>query len=466
MTTAAFIIIVYLLALTGMGVWHTRRIKTGDDFALAGRRLGVTVTAGTLIATWMGTGSLFGSPEFTIDHGMAAFFYPIGGVLGIVLLGMICGRARALPAKSLPQILKLRFGRAAQVIGALALIGAYMIIVSYQYRAGAHVSAKLFPDAPQALLPVAFAVFIILYTALAGMVSVAWTDLVNGVIMTVGILVALVWVYLQWNPQAQPLPETMKDPTGGESAVKWVGFLLPAFLLVMGDANLFQRFMSTGSPRTARRSAFAMFWGVGVLEYAIIALALVGWLIMKDKPDNAAHTIVDLAATTLPPWLGILILASATAVIITTADSILLTASTSIAVDFTGGLSSPGRQRVIVVVLGLVALALAYASDQFFSVALYAYTLYGATLTPAVVCALVFPRVPRAGVVGGMAAGLGVALAWKGLITLEWLPGVLGDWEPVLPALAANVLAIAIACLLLPPQNPTDTDGTDDAVKA
>lgn len=456
MTTAAIIIIAYLLALTGLGVWHTRRVKTGDDFALAGRRLGVTVTTGTLIATWMGTGSLFGSPEFTINHGVAAFLYPVGGVLGIVLLGLLCGRARALPAKSLPEILKIRFGRAAQVIGALALIGAYMIIVSYQYRAGAHVSKQLFPGAPEGLLPIAFAVFIVLYTALAGMISVAWTDLINGAVMTVGILAALAWVYLQWDPASQPLPETMKDPTGGESTVIWIGYLLPAFLLVMGDANLFQRFMSTGSPKTARRSAVGMFWGVLVLEYAIIALALIGWLIMDDKPANPAHTIVNMAATTLPPWLGVLILASATAVIITTADSILLTASTSVAVDFGGGLNTPGRQRVIVVVLGLVALGLAYASEEFFSVALYAYTLYGATLTPAVVCALAFPRVPRAGVVGGMAAGLGVALVWKGLLAGAWLPEALGDWAPVLPALAANVLIIAIACLVLPPQDTAD----------
>ena len=99
-TVSAYIILGYLVLLTGLGIWHSRRVRSGEDFALAGRRLGVTVTAGTLVATWMGTGSLFGSPQFTVEHGMAAFFYPLGGVLGILVLARICSRSREIPAAS------------------------------------------------------------------------------------------------------------------------------------------------------------------------------------------------------------------------------------------------------------------------------------------------------------------------------------------------------------------------------
>lgn len=444
MTINAVVILVYLGLLTGLGVWHSRRVKSGEDFALAGRRLGVTVTAGTLVATWMGTGSLFGSPQFTVEHGFAAFLYPLGGVLGILVLGRICGRSREIPAMSVPEILKIRFGRTAQVIAALALVGAYLIIASYQYRAGAHVARLLFPGAPGALLPIAFALFVILYTVLAGMVSVAWTDLVNGILMTVGLLAVLAWLLVQWNPETHPIPESMTSFSGGISPVRWIGYLLPAFLLVMGDANLYQRFMSTNSPRTARRSAFWMFWGVLVLEYAIIGAALIGWVLLPEKPDNPAHTLVNLATTLVPSGLGLLLIATSAAVIITTADSILLGASTSVSVDLVGGQTSPGRQRVIVLLLGVVSLGLAYASDKFFEVALYAYTLYGVTLTPALLCALLYPGVPRQAVVGGMAGGLGTALAWKVLVWKDALPVALSEWEPVLPALAVNLAVILV----------------------
>ena len=95
-----------------------------------------------------------------------------------------------------------------------------------------------------------------------------------------------------------------------------------------------------------------------------------------------------------------------------------------------------------VVVLGLAALGLSFTSDRFLSVALYAYTLYGASLTPAILCALLRPRTPASAVIGGMGTGLGVALLWKATQTLGWMPERLAAWDPVLPALAANLLVV------------------------
>ena len=476
MTLAAGVIIVYLLLLTLLGVWHSRRVKTGDDFALAGRKLGVTVTVGTLVATWIGTGSLFGSPDAIKHMGLATFIYPLGGAAGILLLMGLAGRARALPAKSVPQILGLRFGKSAQMLGACALVTAYMVMVSYQIRAGGAIAERLFPAQefvadvevtagdedsasgrerpaeapPVTLYPILFAVFVIAYTALAGMVSVAWTDLINGVLMTGGLLAALVWTYLAWDPVSQPIDPSLLTLPGQVTTVEWIGYILPAFLLVMGDANLFQRFMSTGSVSTARWSAFGMFWGVLLLELTVIALAILGCLVLQHDPQDAKYIILTLATSKLPTWLGIVILAAATAIVITTADSLLLSASTSVSVDLLGGMKGAGQQRVMVVLLGAIALALSYAGTGFFDIARYAYTLYGASLTPALVCALLFPQVPRRAVVTGMAGGLLTALIWKGGLLTGAMPVVLQPWDPSLPALTVNLGLIFVLTCMLP----------------
>ncbi|NNF42958.1 MAG: sodium:solute symporter family protein [Phycisphaerales bacterium] len=442
MALAPWIILAFLASLALIAFRHAREVRTGQDFALAGRRLGPAVVIGTLVATWIGTGSLFGNAEFTYEHGLAGFFLPLAGGAGILVLVLLAPRARKLEAESVPEILALRFGRSAQLLGAIALIAAYLVIVSYQYRAGAAVAARLFPGAHEGVLLIGFAAFIVLYTAIAGMISVAWTDLLNGILMAVGLLIALAWAWRQWDPELTPLPAELKQASGGEPPLAWVGFLLPAFLLVLGDANLYQRFMSARSAGTARRAAVGMLIGVIVMECVVIALALLARLLLAEPPANPAHAIIDLAYTTLPPAIGILILATATAVIVTTADSYLLGASTSVAVDLTAGLRSPARQRVIVIGLGLVALGLAYTSDRFFRVALYAYTLYGASLTPAVLCALLRPATPGRAIVAGMGAGLGTALAWKLLATQEMLPPALAGIDPVLPALLANLVAL------------------------
>ena len=465
-----FVVLAFLLGMTGLGAWHARRVKTAEDFALAGRGLSGWVLSGTLVATWIGTGSIFGNAEFTYNNGAIAFFLPISGALGMLLLAFVAPRVRALPAASVPEILGLKFGKPAQKLGALALLGAYLIIVSYQYRAGAAISERLFPefdlsfgsaDNPQSAWPVVFAFFVILYTALAGLVSVAWTDVVNGVVMSAGILLGLGYLWINWDPSTQPLPEdflNISHPAGG---IGWVNILLPTFLLILGDANLMQRFLAAKSPATAKRAAMATFVGLVVLETAIIGMAFLGRAMLPGDIANAGHVIVEVAFTILPAFIGILLASTVIAIIVSTADSFLLALSTTASNDLGNGLTSPKKQRVLVLIFGLVGLGLAYSSDQFFSMALYAYTLYGVTITPAMVCALLFPQVNRNAVVAGMGSGLGAAILWKVALESNWIAsdGALAGVDAVLPALLVN-LVVLIAVHATAKRDGAETEGT------
>ncbi|MHC4910862.1 MAG: sodium:solute symporter family protein [Planctomycetota bacterium] len=457
---ALVLVTVLLLALTALGAVHARRVRTAEDFAVAGRRFGPLVLAGTLIATWIGTGSLFGNAEKAYSDGVSTLFLPIAGSLGILVLAWLAPRSRAIPALTVPGILGYRFGAAAQRLGGVALIMAYLIIVSYQYRAGTSVAQRIFSGVDPLTLRVGFAAFIILYTALAGMVSVVMTDVANGVILSAGVLIALILLLVGWRAagiaEPAPPPNDWYAPGGGNSAVAWAGLVLPTFLLVLGDANLHQRFMSAKSPAAARRSAIYMFVGVTLLEVAIIGLALLGRRLLPEPLDNPGHVIIEMGFTILPPVVGLLIAATAVAVIVSTADSFLLASSTSLSVDFGRTPPSAATQRIIVVVLGSTALALSFLSDAYFDIALYAYTLYGTCLTPAILCALLRPKTPRIAVVGSMAAGLIVALAWKH-------PALSERFDPVLPALGANLLVLVVLAIILPERPPSS--GPDAAAR-
>ncbi|MAW60786.1 MAG: hypothetical protein CMJ94_08130 [Planctomycetes bacterium] len=448
-----FVVLAFLLGMTALGAWHARRVKTAEDFALAGRGLNGWILSGTLVATWIGTGSIFGNAEFTYENGAIAFFLPISGALGMLLLAFVAPRVRSLPAASVPEILGLKFGKPAQKLGALALLGAYLIIVSYQYRAGAAISERLFPeinldfgDGSTNAWPIVFAFFVILYTALAGLVSVAMTDVVNGVVMSAGILLGLGYLWLQWDPSLHSFPENFLDLSHPAGGIGWVNILLPTFLLILGDANLMQRFLAAKSPATAKRAAIATFVGLVVLETAIIGMAFLGKGMLPEPLETPGHVIVETAFTLLPPFIGILLASTVIAIIVSTADSFLLALSTTASNDLGRGLTSPKKQRGLVLGFGLIGLALAYSSDRFFSMALYAYTLYGVTITPAMVCALLFPQVNRQAVVAGMSAGLGSALLWKVALTQEWIAAdsALAGVDAVLPALLVNLVVLLL----------------------
>ncbi len=470
----AVFVLVYLVVLIGVGAMKAGKIKTQEDFSLAGRGLTTFVLVGTLLATWIGTGSIFGNAEKTYEVGIGAFILPLGGLLGILVLFTLASRIRGLEQITLQDILERRFGVAARVLGLVALMLAYVIIVSYQYRAGAAVVSYLIPGIDHGAAIVAVAIFVIAYTALAGMISVAYTDVANGVLMTVGILIALPMLYTAaggFEGALASLPESHRTVHTAWQPVKLVNWLLPAFLLLLGDANMYQRFFSAKDARTARRAAGWMILGIVVLETAIIATAFFGralvaqgkLALLGEDGGNPAHVVVAIAFQDglLPSFLGALLMATVIAIVVSTADSFLLAPSTSFVRDVWQRFVRPqadGREavlvgRIVVIVYGLVALVLAFQSKKFFDIALFAYTIYGASITPVMIAAFFWKRATARGATASMLTGLVTSIGWWQLQNHKWFSvslksDFLQSVDAVLPALLFAVVALVVVSLL------------------
>ena len=469
---AAFLV-VYLLALVGLGALKARRVRTQEDFSLAGRGLGAAVLTGTLLATWIGTGSVFGNAQKAFEDGLAAWILPLSSATGIVVLVLLAARLRGSERFTIQDILEERFGVTARILGTLVLLAGYLIIVSYQYRAGAAVVERVLPELGHAQAIGLVAAFVIAYTALAGMFSVAYTDLANGVLMIAGLGTALVLLLGELGgvgELVEALPEGHAEPFAYGGA-RVISYLLPAFLLILGDANLYQRFFSARDPRTATRSAAGMFFGVLLLDWLIIGVALCGLALVSRgtlaAPENPAHVIVHLAFEALPPVLGALLSATVVAVVVSTADSYLLSPASSVVRDIHQRFLRPEASdrelvlasRGVVVVLGLIALGLAFTSDRFFEVALFAYTLYGAAITPPLLAALFWRGATPAGAVTSMLTGLVVASSWEFFLRevvvdatldagLEGTAEFLSRLDAALPAVLVSVLALALVSRL------------------
>ena len=140
------IILIYLFTLVALGIYKAKKIKTQSDFAVAGRTLAPWVLVGTMLATWMGTGSILGNAGKAYETGLAALILPLGGVLGVVVLTQIAGKVRAYEKFTVPEILGDRFGEVTRALSVVALVIAYMVIVSYQYNAGGAVIHTVLKD--------------------------------------------------------------------------------------------------------------------------------------------------------------------------------------------------------------------------------------------------------------------------------------------------------------------------------
>ena len=244
-------ILTYLLALVAVGYFKSRRVETGEDFMVAGRSLPWWVLVGTLLATWMGSGSLFGGAGLGYRNGLAGLWSSAGAWVGILLVYFIARRIRNFGKVTIPDIFEVRYGRVSGVLATIVTVIAYLTIVSYQFRGGGHV-LHFITEGTEAEISVRAgivitAVFAITYTALAGMLSVVYTDVVNGMLMVVGIFATAFFMvdavggvddiirYAEAAGQWDLFGNWAYERSGASSGpIVAISFLIPTMLLLMG----------------------------------------------------------------------------------------------------------------------------------------------------------------------------------------------------------------------------------------
>src|SRR5262245_41113630 len=127
-------IVLYVGVLLGIGVWKSRTTKTQDDFMVAGRAVSTLYLVGTLVCTWIGSGSLFGGAGLAFREGLGDLWMSAGAWVGIVLVYFLAHRVRRIAQYTVADILEKRYTALARVLGSVTVIVAYMAIVGYQFR--------------------------------------------------------------------------------------------------------------------------------------------------------------------------------------------------------------------------------------------------------------------------------------------------------------------------------------------
>ena len=467
------VILLYLFTLIGIGLYKAKKIKTQSDFAVAGRSLTPWVLVGTMLATWMGTGSILGNAGKTYDTGMAALILPLGSIIGIILLTKIAGKVRSFEKFTVPEILGDRYGSSARLLSVIALVIAYMVIVSYQYNAGGAVLKTILTDANgNSLISVEMgtiiaAIFIIAYTMLAGLVSVAYTDVANGIIILFSFIIAIPIFLAEAGGlsgmaasfDAMGKPDHMNF-WGVYSTMDIINFCLPPFLLIMGDANMYQRFFASKDAEGAKSATKVLIFAVALAELMIIVSA---WIVSSMIPDAEVgkYVLIYAAHKFLPTFLGAIMMTTIVGIIISTADSYLLVPATTLMRDIYLNYINPNADekkivflsRVLVLILGIVAyiVSLGFAkSAGFFERALYAYTIYGAAITPSLVAALFWKGATKQGAIASILTGTVTTLLWKeaGFIRNIIPANVYNNMDEVLPAITLSVVSLVVVSLL------------------
>jgi len=370
-----FAILAYVAVQLAIGFWVSRRIRTEDDYLVAGRRMGPLLASGTIFATWFGAETCLGGAGEAYANGISlGTSEPFAYGLCVVFMGLVFAvRLWKLRLTTLADFFRARYSRGVEQLAALLMIPTSLLWAAAQIRAFGQVLSSA--GGLETELGIALAAgIVILYTACGGLLADAITDLVQGACLVVGLFVTLFGVVSAAGGWAATLdaigPERVAlVPEEGSALALLEAWCVPILGSVVAQ-ELVVRVSASRSSAVARGSALA-----GGLAYVLVGavpvfLGLAGATLLPGLEDGES-ILPELGRRHLST-LGYALFAGAlVSAILSTVDSTLLVCSSLFSHNLVlPRLSAPSERvkvrlaRFGVVGFGCLAYALAHQSES------------------------------------------------------------------------------------------------------
>lgn len=451
-------LVLYKIALVAIGLWAQRRTHDNSDFFLAGRRMGPVVAAISASASSSSAWTLLGVSGMAYTLGISALWlFPatVGGFLfnWLWVAPRLMPAARASNAITLPEFVagdntaRVPFLR----LTTLIILFSFMFYIAAQFQAAGDAFASTFDMQIETAILIGAGI-VLFYTLLGGFWAVSVTDTLQGLLMAVtAILLPLAGLIAVggFDGLVGGLAQTRDivdlSPTGKYTGIAAVGFVI-GFLSIgagyPGQPHVVNRFMALRDDRALSQGrVIAIAWAV-IVYAGMLLLGLCGRVLAGDI-DSGEQIFFVMSDQLFPPVIAGIMMAAILSAIMSTADSQLLAAASSVSHDWrlttgrpTGSL---GRTRIVVVLLSLAAAALAiFAPETIFKRVLFAWHAVGSALGPLLILRLAGFRTAPGAMLASLLTGFLLT------VVLYWLPDAPGD---IAERLLPFVLALLIAWL-------------------
>jgi len=480
---------VYLAMMVVIGALFSKKNKNTDDFYLGGRKLGPIVTAMSAEASDMSSWLLMGLPAVALMTGIPeAFWTAVGLAIGTYLNWLfVAKRLRVYTSKvnavTLPDFFSKRFGDDKHIITLIAALFIVVFFIPYT-ASGFAACGKLFSSLFNISYTTAMilsAIVIVVYCTLGGFLAASTTDFIQSIIMTVALLVVLGVGEAVTNGFGNVF-DNVRNLDGYLDAFKGfdvasgkvgsygalpVASTLAWGLGYFGMPHILLRFMAIEDKKKLKLSRrVASIWVVISMGIAVL-IGIVGFSLVQQgvapayENASAAETIiVDVAKWIashgyIPAFVGGVILAGILASTMSTADSQLLAAASSISqnlVQETFGKKLSEKKgmwlaRICVIVISVIAVFLALdPSSSVFRIVSFAWAGFGAVFGPLVLFGLFWKRTNKWGAIAGMVTGGATIFIWKFVVRVKLADTILNIYE-LLPAFIIASIFIVVVSL-------------------
>ncbi|WAG77362.1 sodium:solute symporter [Metapseudomonas furukawaii] len=450
-----FVVLLYVAAMLALGWYGMRRAKTREDYLVAGRNLGPGFYLGTMAATVLGGASTIGTVRLGYVHGISGFWLCAALGLGIIGISLFLAKPLLkLKIFTVTQVLERRYNPTARhASAAIMLVYALMIGATSTIAIG---------TVMQVLFGIPFWVAVLIgggivvaYSTIGGMWSLTLTDIVQFMIMTIGLVFILMPMSISdaggWDALVAKLPASYFSLTaiGWDTIITY--FLIYFFGIFIGQ-DIWQRVFTARSEGVAKVAGTAA--GVYCVLYGLAAAAIgMAAKVLLPDLDNVNNAFASIVDATLPDGIRGLVVAAALAALMSTASAGLLAASTTAAQDLwplLSGSNADGegdahKNRLFTLLLGVVVLGIALVVSDVISALTLAYNLLvGGMLIP-LLGAIYWKRASTVGAIASMVLGSLTACLFM------FLDGLDAN-TPIYYSLAVGAVSFVIVSLLSRPQ--------------
>lgn len=409
-----------LLSLLGAAsLWLGRntsgKSRNHDDYFLMGRKLGLFSLIMTLLATQIGGGALLGASEEAFYRGWNVLFYPLGMVIGFLVLGFGYGaKIRKLNLTTIPEIFEKIYGSSElrKIASLLSIVSLFFILVGQAIAARKFfLSLGFYGD----FLFVLFWGILILYTTIGGLKAVVKTDILQTLFIltsfSIVIITALCNGSVIKSASLNP-PEHMFE---ANSTTPWLTWLLMPLLFMLIEQDMGQRCFAAKNPKTV--SIAAIISALLLLATSLVPIffgTMAAKLGIEIEPGSSV--LISAVKTMTNPTVSTILICAILMAIISTADSLLCSLSSNIACDFPKLGKSILASQAITLLIGLTTLGLAFTFDNVLAMLMFSYKLAVSVLFVPVTLA-VWTKAPQKN-----SAALSMTMGSSCFLLLQLLP--------------------------------------------
>jgi len=397
---------IYVIGMLFMGYYVSKRIKTDDDYFLAGRSLGPFLATFSIFATWFGAETCIGTAGSVYTHGLAGsradpFGYSICIFIMAIFFAKVLWRKKI---TTIPDLFRERFSPNVEKLAAIIIIPSSIIWAGAQIRAFGQIIHSTTDFGVTMAVSVAAGV-VIFYTVFGGLLADAYNDLIQGFAIIAGLIFLLIAIVMANGGVEASLhmidPGKLTFRGAGDISIwaKLEVWMVPILGSVMSQ-ELVSRVVASKSPEVASNSA----WRAGFIYLFVGSIpVLIGLMGPMQLPNlSSPETLMPvLAKMHLSYIFYIGFVGALVSAILSTVDSTLLSASAvashNLLYPFFGEKTLSERKKVIiarstVLISGVIAYGIAFSSESIISLVELASTLGGPTVLVITVFALYIPK--------------------------------------------------------------------------